>query len=542
MQVSTPRDLRSERGSILVLTTLLLPALVAVGAVAAGVTTLWASHSDAQRAVDLAALAGAANTPTASIDSDSVGLPFEIEGLAVTVDVNAEAGAGADVDGPVDASVRSAFALDSSTAIEVDGVSLLDPVWRNRPCQVFGWQLFEAGRSAVLNASKRSQPTCTAHWQYESKTLAALAACVRNELDVPDCQARLENRLARTLPVLKSTDPLVTGAMATLATEAAKLTDPTTELLDATWQQTIDSACLVPLPIVGPCPLTFAQLLLDKTEEQLAEAGRSPTGGLLPHIDPRHLAPAVLTPRLKVQLHGGDIRPMLSPYTFDLDASATARRTIKRAIVLPSLGLADPDGEDRLPDPDDVVRASTVVDATELLLDMVDAVDHMVSKGIADAILQAACAGEQTGGYVSEHCPEMSSVVATKDLRDIFMQDLRDATEPQPDGPSLSLQESLDELAASGDPAWAVAPLTTLSFEQLLANAGAKQTEIQSLKLLNPALAPLFNGLVAIPALDVVPVTVRKITSADGITPQYVLEVINDAGATSGLFQARLVK
>ena len=540
MQVSTPRDLRSERGSILVLTTLLLPALVAVGAVAVGATTLWASHSDSQRAVDLAALAGAANTPTASIDSDSVGLPFDIDGFAITVDAEADAEGGAEVDGAVDAGLATDIELDASTEIGVDGVSLLDPVWRQRPCQVFRAQ-FNVGRSAVFNASRTSRPSCTAHWQYESKTLAALAACVRNDLDVPDCEARLKHRLARTLPVLNTTQPDVAAAMDELASEMAELTDSTTELLTAARQQVIDEACLATAPLVGTCLLTLGQELLAQTEEQLAAAGLSPDADLLPHIEPRHLAPAVLTPLLKVRLHGGDLRPMLSPYTFDMNASATARRTIKRAIVLPSLGLRDPGGE-YLPDPDDIAKASTAVDATERLLDLVDTVDTMVSKQIVDAFLDAACGGEYTGEYVSDHCPQFDGVVATKDLRDIFMQDLRDATEPTPDGPSLSLRDSLDELAASGDPAWAVAPLKEMRFEDFLKAAGVTATEITTLKLLNPVLAPLFQGLVAVPALDVVPVTVRKITSPDGITPQYVLEVINDAGATSGLYQARLVK
>src|SRR5688500_6559323 len=80
----SPRNVRSEQGSILVLTTLLLPALVALGAVALGGTTLWASHHDGQRAADLGALAAAANTPTASVTRDAATLPVPLDGRVVT--------------------------------------------------------------------------------------------------------------------------------------------------------------------------------------------------------------------------------------------------------------------------------------------------------------------------------------------------------------------------------------------------------------------------------------------------------------------------
>lgn len=530
------RDLRSERGSILVLTTLLLPALVAVGAVAIGSTTLWAGRLDAQRSVDLAALAGAANTPTASIDSSSVGLPFGIDGLTATLDM--EVDAEVEADGPV----ATDMVLGGDTEIGPIGVALPEPSWRDRPCQVLRAQL-NVGRSAVLNASKTSGLTCTKQWTYESKTLAALAACVRDELDVQDCDARLRNRLSRTLPALDASSPAATAAMDDLEDGIAGLTDSTNVLLTASWQQAIETACLVPpLPLVGGCPLTIADQLLTQTADQLAAAGRSPTGDLLPYVDPRRLAPAALTPLLKVRLTGGALRPMLSPFTFDLDAAATARRTIKRAIVLPSLGLGDPDGDSFLPDPDDIAKASTAVDATERLLDLVDTMDRFIGKHVVDAFLGAVCEGEYTGEATSAYCPQMDGVVATKDLQDIFMQDLRDATAPQPDGPTLGLQDSLDDLAASGDPTWAVAPLRAMDFRAFLAAAGLKQAEITSLQLLNPALAPLFQGVVQIPAFDVVPVTVRKLSTGDPTRPQYVFDVINAAGATSGLYQARLVK
>lgn len=526
MRVSTPRDLRSERGSILVLTTVLLPALVAVSAVAMGVSTLWTTRLDGQRAVDLAALAGAANVPTASLDpAQQLDLPIPPEGRFLT--------------NPLD--------------------RIFDPTdWQERACAVLKAQL-EGERSKVLQASGDLTgvvPDCDT-WLSDSPTLAAVAACAGDVLDVPDCADALGSALTTTLPVLTTSVPAVTSAMDKAQDVADRYTNTADSFLGAAEARAVKAACLVQVPLVNTCALSLLDKLLGLGSTALAEAGLAPSGDLTYGVDLDTLLPAILTPRVRVDLVGAKVRPMLSPFTFDLGASATARRAIKNVLVLPSLGIpgtatetavearfgpvsadllldAGPDGF--IVDPYDLVVPGDVVD---LALEAVDEAEGLVLEAVVDAFRLAGC----ERNVVSRFCPDIDEVVATQTVRDEFLQDVYDATDPPPAGTRPTINEILASYADSGEAFWAIAPLRRIELREVLRKAGLSALELETLELLNPVLDGLFSAFVLLPALDVVPVTVQRVTS-DPTRELYTLKqvVSNETLATTGLYQARLVK
>src|SRR2546423_14413660 len=54
---------KDDHGAYMVLTAVLIPAVVALGALTFGTTSLWTVHDDLQRSSDLGAAAGAAEVP-----------------------------------------------------------------------------------------------------------------------------------------------------------------------------------------------------------------------------------------------------------------------------------------------------------------------------------------------------------------------------------------------------------------------------------------------------------------------------------------------
>lgn len=96
------RSKRSERGSVMVLTALLLPALVGFAGLGMGGSMVRAASDEAQRTADLAALAAAASIPTLGRPQAS-GLPAVTEPLAVPLPpaVEYEGNPGAYVSGSI---------------------------------------------------------------------------------------------------------------------------------------------------------------------------------------------------------------------------------------------------------------------------------------------------------------------------------------------------------------------------------------------------------------------------------------------------------
>src|SRR5437763_15995871 len=80
----TTRNLRNEEGATLIFTVLALALVILpMSALAVGGTTLWGAHGDLQRAADLGALAGAADTPTVDNAAAAPYYPSAIDGRTI---------------------------------------------------------------------------------------------------------------------------------------------------------------------------------------------------------------------------------------------------------------------------------------------------------------------------------------------------------------------------------------------------------------------------------------------------------------------------
>lgn len=529
------------------LTALLVPAIVALGALTLGVTSMWTAHNDIQRSVDLGSAAGAAETPAAAVTPGAAWMPIPIDGTSVTRDLS----------------------------------ETLDPGdWKAKPCAVAQEQLAGA-RSIVTNAFKGTgdQKTCTATWTHESPTLAAVSACAADLLDVTSCSANLRSQLDSTLPALSSSDQGITDMLAKAKQVADSYTNPADKLLDAATAQQLPGGCtrvvsvLTGLIRTTVCDQTVSSLLgpylgtvTGTTGGATSGVCASPSGQPIPCVDLDGMLPAALTPRVKVELNGAELRPTFSPFTFGLNNSATARRTIKSALVLPSAmpaveldrnldtrfggaaltlqAAAGPNGW--VIDPNILSRNANAAIDRDLerldALDLTDKVDGIVGSKLFSAFLSAAC----TRAPMSSFCGRVDSVAATRAMRGQFIQDLRDATRPPPQGAAPSFNEMLDTLATSGDPVMVVSSLRPKNLRKFL---GESAWSVLTDPSINPVLAPLLSEVMYMPALDVVPATVGRVVI--GGKSYYVLHDLratansvpwSDTLAAKGLFQARLVK
>ena len=518
------RNVRDERGAVLVMTALLIPALIAMGALSIGVTSLWAEHDDLQRSVDLGALAGAADTPTVDASAFAAMFPSAITGVTTTLSLGGV----------------------------LDGTS-----WQGRPCAVALQQL-TGTNSTMVNAFKApdSASTCTAQWQFESPFLAAASACANNVLDVPSCWSRLSAQLGVTLPTVDTPRPDVSAIDAAAATLAGLYTDTSDKVMTASVATLLPGACAVYVPVVG-CQQTVAQLI--------ASLGLPSTS--LPTrigVDLPDLLPAVTTPRVQVSVDGTRVRPTFSPVTFGVAGSATARRTIKSAVVLPSLGvpgISSASAFSTLPTglqtrlntlfggqaPAVLAAAGTqgfVVDPNDLnrnllqpginsTIGVVNLLNGTAMTSLQTALTTVGC----TTSPLSSYCPQITGPdLSTQEAQ--FVQDLKDASAPPPSGTQPSLDSVLATYATTHERFWVVGALRRT---ELSAFFGQTVWSVLTNPAINPALAPLLSQLMFIPALDVVPVTVGRIVV--GSTNYYaLLPVARDTLATNGLYQGRLVK
>lgn len=533
-----PVNGHDESGAVLILTALLVPALIAVGALALGVTTLWTGHHDVQRAADLGALAAAANTPTASND-----LP--LEGMA------------------------RFHRLDE----------LLDPTdWQQRPCAVVGQQL-TGGRSVVANAfSDDEAAACDAVWTPESQLLAALGACAADIAELAGCRARLEAELRASLPVLTDAEASASDVAAQLH---ALLLDPADKLVDDALASDLGDACAneVSVLVIGlTCTHRVEQLLnavdhrsgalvgtVDAVLQSLVTRLRAAaTEGLLdpltngtgfdalgvPRVglDLAGFVPAVVTPRVQVDVSGQDIEPPLSPFTFEAGATAMARRVIKSAVVVPT-GIPGHDAVGTLPartmarlehvlgpdsaelltaaGPDGWVIPPNVLDLTahdvaDLVIAMADELETDVSTSVNDSL----CASLP----IDVACPVGDDLVNRERLLGPFMEDLYDATQPPPSGTAPTIRELLADYADRGELVWMVRGLRPWLVEATFGE-GVFTTLTQP--VLPSAVDELLSPLMFVPALDVVPAAVIR----DGDTFR-----IERVAATTGLYKARLVR
>ena len=524
---------------MLIITALLVPALVAVGALAFGVTSLWTGHQDLQRAADLGALAGAAATPAISNELPITG-------------------------------VQRLHRLD-------DVLDAQD--WAQRPCEVAQSQLVD-GRSAVANAfHDGASPNCDAAWTWESPLLGLLDACSRGVAELASCAPRLRDELQADLPVISS---LSASAMSAAAALQSQL-EPANKLVTAALATQIGDACASEtfvgvLGIGWVCDQRVSALFgaFDHKTGQLlvtADATLQLLAAPLANAAERHLldpaaqrgvgwvndrvpqvgfdlagaAPAVVTPRLNVNLSGFHMKPLFSPMDFDVTTSSTARRVIKSALVLPSVGVPGgawemlpqatknallatlgPDaaglmaraGEDGwVIDPNVLTR-----DARQTAADTLHLFDE-TQTSISGSVSTALC----TSLPASVSCPVGDTFVDRQHLFGPFMEDVWDATQPPP-GSTPTVQEILARHADTQEPLAMIGGLRMIRPEELFGE-GVWSTITSG--HVTPDLRPLLSELMFIPALDIVPANVYR----DGQTFR-----IQRMTAMNGLFKARLVK
>jgi hypothetical protein len=531
---------RDERGAALVFTALSLPAVVALGALAVGVTTLWTSRQDLQRSADLAALAAAASTPTLSSE-----LP--LDGLELFQDLDLP----------------------------------LDPAdWRQRACAVAQAQLGDGNAVVSEVFSDGDAPTCTPRWSFESPLLAVLDGCGRDVAELAGCSAAMDGELRASLPLVDSLDAATQSA----AAEVHAMLDPADKLVDSALATQLGDACAneVDVGLLGVTAWTCTHRVRDvfgavdhrtgavvgtldsilaglvgRVQQAVIENRLNPLLhglGLDPAARPKvgfdlaGFAPAAVTPRVQLELGDLDVHPLLSPATFEMGSTATARRVIKSALVLPSLGVPGVDAWSELPTwtqnrltsllgPDAAGRLERagrdgwVLDPNVLnqqvphvatrVFTLLDRLEGRVSTSVSSSLCASLPA---TVG-----CPVGDDVVDRDHLLGPFMEDVWDATRPPPSGTAPTVQDVLGAYADAGEPLHFVTGLRPFLIETLLPE-GVVGT------LRNPHLEPNLSGLIAplmfVPALDVVPATVLR--DGDGFRIEPVL-------ATTGLFKGRLV-
>ena len=527
--VANRTEWRDEQGTLLVLTAILVPAIVMLGALTFGVTSLWTSHDDVQRSADMGSTAGAMIVPTAVVTPSAAYLPFPIEGK------------------------KKFHQLTDQ----------LDPGdWSERVCDVAYAELGQdvEDRSKLTQGFKTTSfdPHCNPEWIHESPTLAAVGACAGNLLDVPGCGSTLRSELAKTIPALDAVSQDVTDTMTAAEELAADFVNPLDKLMTRAAAQRLPGGCTKRVTsLLGDwtCIERASDLLNPLLGTISNTLSIAPSGTPQFGVNLDQLLPAVMTPRVKVTMENVDVRPTFSPFTFDVTNSAVARRTIKTALVLPSGAIPYPelsaelDGHFGLDgaalalkaeaglggyaiDPNILTRtANRRVDRT---IGLVDRIDGVLNRPILNSFMTAAC----SSGALSKYCPIVDTDDATRQMRGQFVQDLRDATRPPPKGAEPSLQEWLDDAADAGDPVLLVQTLSPKNMRQFF---GATAWSALTDESMNPALAPLLSDLMYIPALDVVPATVGRVQI--GPNRYYVLRSIAmDTLATKGLYQARLVK
>lgn len=546
---------RDERGATLVFTAIAIPAVVAVAAFAVGVTTLWSSRHDVQRTVDLAALGAAANTPTVSID-----LPL----------------AGTDT--------RCAPDLAAADASD----------WQQRPFAIAGDQLVE-GRSAMSTAFSDGAPRVCAQWTYESQLLAAIGACMANIAELDGCAQGLEEELRTSLPVVNS---LEASALSAIDGVHAQL-DPADKLIDEVLATQLGSACANELGVTlldvttYTCThrvrnlldaidhrtgalLTFGDTVLSSLVSRLQTMAQrrllDPTfargvgfaQGAVPQLgfDAAGAAPAIVTPRVEVELDQLDLQPLLSPMSFEMQSSATARRQIKSALVLPTVGIpgvqawAELGADTQLRLTEKLGASASVAletafetggwivdpqllthEAKQLgdhVLDHVDASETALSTRINDSLCSRLPMGVS--------CPVGDDIVNREHLFGPFMEDVRDATQPPPES-APTVQQVLDAYADSDQVIWIVSGLRAVMPQHLFGDS--VWSTLRNVRgaydlLTDPPtnISSLISPLMFIPAVDVIPATVAR----DGELYRIDRATAERVAATTGLYKARLVK
>lgn len=452
---------RDEEGAILITAAILLTAVSAFAGLTLAGGSVYAAAQEGRKAADLAALGAAANLPTLNLGTtpNPLGLP-----------------------------APSQVGTPLGTVDLTSNLPTLADDFTYGACAIAARQ-FAPGSAPLTESYGTAAPTCTPEVGLANQWLQELADCLGGPAAASGCAAALESGIASLLPPPAPTSPAVSALQA--ATHEAGMAG-----------QVVTTDLMVRIRSLNTT--LFGRL--DPLLNQLNEAG-----GV--SVDMRRLAPALLTPQIKVTITqevdvpGGGLVGA-GPVT--LRTSATARRAIKNAVVVPAVTFPNSNGV-------------MVFDANPALSTAKDeafaAVEEMgalVTPAADQALTQVACPG------TSATCPVVS------DSFDAALADLHDAIDP-PNGTAPTTNELIDHAVQSGEPVMLAAASFALDPQQVLGST------VYGL----PGVAQLLPGLLFVPALEMVPAVLSV-----GPLGRIIATPVDTAVAaaqTKGLYRARLV-
>jgi len=456
---------RDESGAILPTAAIMLVALSAFAGLALAGGSVYAADQDGRKAADFAALAGAANMPTVNLGTTQYD-PLH---------------------NPVDLPVPTQSDTPLGTLDLTGELPTLNNNWTTGVCAVAARE-FGGNRSPVNDNYKTADPTCTPSFGFENQWLQDLADCLAGATNAADCASRFSTALANALLPPAAADPVTTQLQSALTTAGA------------TGQ------------VVTQDFIAQVQALNTKLNGALTPLINyfNADGGI--NINVTQLAPALLTPSItvaikqQVQVPGANL---LGHGPVTVTSTATARRAIKNAVVLPTVQLR--------PDGTFVFNPNSLLDkAMDPTFKALGNIGAKVTPYADHAMQTIVCPA------LTAPCPSVG------DSFQSALNDVRDALEP-PNAPTPSEWQFIQWAEANGVP-------VMMSYTSLLADP--KQilgTTVYGL----PGVSALLGQFDYIPAMGMVPV----ILSA-GPLGQVIATPVNtavDAGKTQGLYRARLV-
>jgi hypothetical protein len=456
---------RDESGAILPTAAIMLVALSAFAALALAGGSVYAAAQDGRKAADFAALAGAANMPTVNLGTTQ----FDPTNNPLSLPIPSQA------DTPLGT-------LDLTGSLPT-----LNNNWTTGVCAVAARE-FGGNRSPVDDNYPAGPTSCTTTFGFENQWLQDLANCLAGTTAAADCANRYITNLSQSLTPPSATDPAV-AALQNAITTAGQTGQVVTQQFLAQVQSlnTTLGGALTPL-------LQYFNA----------------NGGI--NVNFTQLAPALLTPSITVGIRQFINVPganLLRHGPVTVTSTATARRAIKNAVVLPTVKV-QPDG--------------TFTFNPNSLLDK--------------AMTPAFNALSKLGSDISPHADQAMQTVVCPVLTtpcpsvgasfDSALSDVQDAIMP-PNGPTPSEWALIQWAEANGQP-------IMLSYASLLTDP--KQILGSTVYSL-PGVSSLLGQFDYIPAMGMVPV----ILSA-GPLGQVIATPVNTAvaaGRTQGLYRARLV-
>jgi hypothetical protein len=454
---------RDDAGAILPTAAILLVALAAFAGLTMAGGAVYAAAQEGRKAADLAALGAAANLPTLNLGTTSAnpqGLPspVQLDTPLGTVDTTATL-----------PTINQDFVLGA--------------------CNIAARQ-FAPGRAPVTQAYAAAAPTCAPTPHLANHWLQELANCLAGTTTAADCANRLDAGLASLLPPPAPTSPVVSAVQST--TTQAGMTG-----------QVVTSSLMAQLQSLNTTLGGALTPLLSRLNQ---------AGGV--DVDMTRLAPALLIPEVSVKIVQKIAVPgasLLHAGPVTLTTSATARRVVKNAVVVPAVTM--PSATDGTVTFNLNPALATARDAA---FNALQQVGNAVTPAADQALTQVACPGSATT------CPTVSTSFTDA------LADLHDAVDP-PNGPAPDALATINDAIAQGTPVMVATTSFVLDPKQVLGST------VYSL----PGVKRLVPSLLFVPAFDMVP----AILSA-GPLGQVIATPVDTAVAAArmkGLYRARLV-